>query len=294
MASTLIVSGASGQLGRRTVQLLRERVDASRIVALSRTPEKLADLGVTTRASDFNDPASLRRSFDGAERLLLVSTDDLRPGGHRLKQHTNAIEAAVTAGVGHVLYTSAPRATDPGNDAPITPDHAATEQLLALCGLTYTALRNNLYADLLLQSAPGAIASGVLAGNSGDGRVGYGVRDDYAAVAAALLAEGGHENETLELTGPESLSAAAVAAILSDLTGRPIRYQPQTDEEARASLQAFGLPAPVAAIYADLGRATRDGWFDLTTTLVETLTGRPSTTVETFLAANRTALMAAA
>jgi NAD(P)H dehydrogenase (quinone) len=290
----LMITGASGQLGRRTVELLRERVDASQIVALSRTPEKLADLGVATRAADFSDPAGLLRAFDGAERLLLVSTDDLRPGGHRLQQHTNAVEAAVKAGVGHVLYTSAPRATDSGNDAPITPDHAATERVLAASGLTYTSLRNNLYADLLLLlSAPGAIASGVLASNSGDGRTGFGVREDYAAASAALLAVGGHENETLELTGPAALNIADIAVILSELAGRPIRYQPRSDAEATAAFVAHGIPAPIAAILADIGRATRDGWFDLVTTNVEALTGRPATTVQAFLAANRSALLGA-
>jgi NAD(P)H dehydrogenase (quinone) len=273
--------------------LLRERVDAGRIVALSRTPERLASLGVTTRPADFNDPSSLVRAFDGAERVLLVSTDDLRPGGHRQRQHAQAVESAVAAGVGQIIYTSAPRASDPANDALIIPDHAATERVLAASGVPYTILRNNLYADLLLAIAPGAIASGVLRRNTGDGRIGYGVRADFAEVAAVLLAEGGHTNEVIELTGPTSLSGVDLAAILSEVSGRQVRYEAHTDADEIRGLLAHGLPKPVAEFVADLGRATRDGWFDLATTAVAEITGHPATSVLGFLAAQQHAVLPA-
>ena len=289
----LVVTGASGQLGRSTVEFLRQRVDASRIVALSRTPERLANLGVTTRPADFNDPASLVRAFDGAERVLLVSTDDMRPGGHRQRQHAQAVEAIVAASVGQVIYTSAPRASDPANDAPITPDHAATERVLAAAGVPYTILRNNLYTDLLLAIAPEAIASGVLRRNTGAGRIGYGVRADYAEVAAVLLAEGGHTNEVIELTGPTSLSGADLAAILSEVSGRQVRYEAHSDADEVSGALAHGLPAPVAEFVADLGRATRDGWFDVATTAVAEMTGRPATSALSFLAAQQHAAIPA-
>ncbi|WP_455565924.1 NAD(P)H-binding protein [Nocardiopsis gilva] len=153
----IVVSGASGQLGRRTVELLKERGDASSIVALSRTPEKIADLGVTARAADFDDPHSLVKAFDGAERLLIISTDQLDGEGTRVRQHGNAIEAAAKAGVGHVLYTSIVEASAQGNPSLLVPDHLATEKLLAESGLAYTVLRNSLYSELPVGTCGGRL-----------------------------------------------------------------------------------------------------------------------------------------
>jgi NAD(P)H dehydrogenase (quinone) len=199
-AFMIVVSGASGQLGRRTVEHLRERTDAARVRALSRTHEKVADLGVATGPADFDDPDALTRAFDGAERLLLISTPG--PDERRLAQHANAVQAAAKAGVGHVIYTSVVHATDPDNPSPVAGDHAATERALADSGLTRTILRVNWYTDLLLWSAPAAVAGGVLADNAGEGGTAYVTRDDVAAVAAALLAEGGYEGDLLDVTGP--------------------------------------------------------------------------------------------
>lgn len=289
----IVVSGASGQLGRRTVEYLRERVDAGRVVALSRTPDQLADLGVATRRADFDDPAGLVPAFDGAERLLLISTDAAAAlAGTRLRQHTNAIQAAAKAGVGQVIYTSLVRTTDPRNPAFVTADHAGTEQALVESGLRYTMLRENIYAEQLLVSAPGAIASGVLADNNGDGATGYVARDDIAAVAAALLAEGGYEGELLDVTGPAAVTHSEVATILSEVTGVPVRYQPLTDEQAVAGMvEHAGIPESVARTIATFGQAARDGWLREVTDVVARVAGRQPTSVADFLAANRAALV---
>jgi NAD(P)H dehydrogenase (quinone) len=288
----IVVSGASGQLGRRTVEYLRDRVDAGRVVALSRTPERLADLGVVTRHADFDDPAGLPAAFDGAERLLLISTDAVGQPGVRVRQHTSAIEAAAKAGVGHVLYTSFVRTTEPGNPAFVAADHAGTEQALVDSGLPYTVLRENIYLDLQLFSLPGAVAAGVLATNDGDGATAYLTRDDIAAVAATVLAEGGYENQRLDLTGPAAVTQSEIASILSEVTGVPVRYQPLTDEQAVAGMvEHAGMPEPIAQAYATFGRAAREGWLNGVTDVVEQVSGRRPTSVAEFLAANRAALL---
>ncbi|MDT5034938.1 MAG: hypothetical protein QOE03_123, partial [Micromonosporaceae bacterium] len=107
----IALTGASGQLGRLTLRMLVERVDAAQVVALSRTPEAIAGLGVPTRLADFDDPDGLVTAFDGIERVLLVSTNVF--GDRRVQQEANAVRAAVEAGVGHVLYTSIAGAGDP-------------------------------------------------------------------------------------------------------------------------------------------------------------------------------------
>jgi NAD(P)H dehydrogenase (quinone) len=288
----IVVSGASGQLGRRTVEYLRDRVDAGRVVALSRTPERLADLGVVTRHADFDDPAGLPAAFDGAERLLLISTDAVGQPGVRVRQHTSAIEAAAKAGVGHVLYTSFVRTTEPGNPAFVAADHAGTERALVDSGLPYTVLRENIYLDLQLFSLPGAVAAGVLATNDGDGATAYLTRDDIAAVAATVLAEGGYENQRLDLTGPAAVTQSEIASILSEVTGVPVRYQPLTDEQAVAGMvEHAGMPEPIAQAYATFGRAAREGWLNGVTDVVEQVSGRRPTSVAEFLAANRAALL---
>lgn len=286
----IVVSGASGQLGRRTVQFLLERVDAARVVALSRTPEKVADLGVTTRPADFDEPEGLVRAFGEAERLLLISTDVLGPA--RVRQHTNAIEAAARAGVGHVLYTSIVQATEPDNPAAVAVDHGETERALAESGLTHTVLRENIYAETTLFTAPGAVAGGTLASNRGDGATAYVAREDVAAVAAGLLADGGHQGELLSVTGPAAVTDTEIAAILTEVTGRPVRYQPLTDDQAIAGMVDRGMAEPAAQITASFGRAAREGWFNVVSDVVQRIGGREPTSVADFLAANRAALLA--
>src|SRR5579871_3417891 len=135
----IVISGAAGQLGRKVVEELKTRAGAASIVALSRDPGKLTDLGVPARYADFDHPESLAPAFAGADRLLLISTGQV--GAARREQHRNAVNAAVAAGVGHVFYTSGPRASDAGNPFLAMPDHRATEEALAGSGLHFTALR---------------------------------------------------------------------------------------------------------------------------------------------------------
>jgi NAD(P)H dehydrogenase (quinone) len=284
----IVVSGASGQLGRRTVRMLLELVDAAGVLAVSRTPHRAAELGVATRRADFDDPDGLVAAFDGAQRLLLISTDEVRSDGHRVVQHTNAIRAASRVGVEYVVYTSLTGADRPDHPvgAPMA-DHAATERALAESGLAYTVLRNNMYTDLVLPAAIAAVAGGVLASNRGGGATGYVTRDDCAATAAALLVRGGHGERLLDVTGPAVVTDGQVAAMLSELTGRRVRHQGLTDEQVVAGVVGRGMPPPIAQVVAGFGRAAREGLFDVVTDVVERVGGHRATTVADFLAAHR-------
>ncbi|MEV0612401.1 NAD(P)H-binding protein [Nonomuraea sp. NPDC050404] len=278
-----MVSGASGQLGRLIVGHLLQRVDAARVVALSRTPEAVSGVGVAARHADFDDPAGLAGAFEGAERLLMLSVGAF---GGAPRGHVNAIEAAVKAGVGHVIYTSFARAGEPGQPQPLIQNHKETEHLLAESGLTYTALRFNQWPEMWnLVGVPAlAVSTGVLPSNAGDGRVGHVTREDSAAVAAAVLAEGGCEGQLLEVTGPAAVTDADVADALAQVTGRPVRCEQVSDEDLAAVLSGRGLPEMYVQGWTGLGAYKREGWFDVTTHAVERLTGRHPMSIADYFA----------
>jgi NAD(P)H dehydrogenase (quinone) len=286
--TTLFVTGASGQLGRRAVELLLARKDPSlKIVAGTRTPEKLAGLdGVEVRRVDFEQPSTLASAFAGVDRLLLVSTDALDRPGRRLEQHVAAITAAKAAGVKHVVYTSA---TNPDADSPalVAEDHRKTEEALAASGLGYTVLRNALYTELLLMSLPPAVASGVLYAAAGDGAQNYVTREDCAAAAAAAVASSFEGKRTLDVTGPAAHTFNELAAFAEKLSGKAVRYQPLTAEQATAGLVGAGVPAPFAAVLVGFDLAVAQGRANVTSNVVNELTGRPAQGVEAFLNAHR-------
>ncbi|MFD0684985.1 NAD(P)H-binding protein [Actinomadura fibrosa] len=286
----LAVCGASGHLGGLTLRHLVERVDASRVVALSRTPDRVPDVGVRARAADFADPTGLVRALDGVERMLIVSVDAMTG---RMPLHGAAVDAAAKAGVGHVVYTSTPRAGEPGNPVPVVADHRDTERLLAESGLTFTSLRFNVWPEVLtyVGVAQMAVASGELPSSAGDGRVAYLGKDDSAAVAAAVLAEGRCQGELLEVTGPAAVSDAELAAVLGDVSGRPVRHLPVPESEVAGRLTAQGMPEPLAQAWASSDAARRDGWFDVVTHAVERLTGRAPATLTDHFTANRASLL---
>ncbi|MCV2890943.1 MAG: SDR family oxidoreductase [Pseudophaeobacter sp. bin_em_oilr2.035] len=287
----LVVTGASGQLGRQVVELLVE-AGASPIVAVSRNPEKVADLqakGVETRQGDFNDPASLEAAFAGGKRLLIISTDDLEPG-KRLVAHSNAVAAAKAAGVNHIVYTSL---TNPASDSPIgfSSDHEETEKLIAASGADYTILRNNLYTDLLLMGGPQSIAMGSHYAAAAEGKTGYVTRADCArAAAAALMTSTG--KQTLDITGPQAVSQAEVAAILSEVAGKDIPYIALPAEDLVQAMIGNGLPEFMARVFVSFDEAIAQGYLDVAGDDLNTLTGQPGQTVRDFLLANRGALLA--
>jgi NAD(P)H dehydrogenase (quinone) len=290
--STLLVSGASGQLGRRVVELLQETYNGP-IIAATRTPEKLsafAGANVTVRRADFEDPASLSEAFAGVDRLLLISTDAVDVPGRRIKQHLNAIEAAERAGVKHIVYTSIIH-SGPQSPAFVVPDHRATEAALAESSMGWTVLRENIYTDLQIMSVGRAIQSGTLANAIGAGKAAYITREDCARAAAAALSSSFEGRRTLDITGPEAVSQEDIAALASQLSGKEIRYVPLDVETLVGYMTGAGMPRPVAEAYATFDVAIAQGEFDAVSSAVEDLTGRRPQSIAEFLSAHRDAVL---
>lgn len=276
-APSLLVTGASGKLGRATLEHLLAR-GITGIVATTRKPEALAEFsarGVQVRAADFDDPASLDVAFRGVERLLIVSTDALDRPGHRFEQHRTAIDAAVRAGVKHVLYTSVVRADDEASPLLLGFDHRLTEQALRESPLGFTVLRNNWYAENLEGDLRHGLAAGTMAMASGEGKVGWVLRDDCARAAAWALADGFEGRRVLDVTGPQALSLAEVAAALSEVSGKAIAAVSVPPEVRKGILVGVGLPEGFAEILVNSEVAMAQGWLATAPGDVSSLTGQP-------------------
>jgi NAD(P)H dehydrogenase (quinone) len=293
----LLVTGAAGQLGRRVIHhlLSTEGVPARDIIAVTRKPEALADLaakGVAVRQGSFDDAAGLTKAFAGAKRVLIISTDKIDVPGAREKQHANAVAAAAAAGARHVVYTSM-YGCDPGS--PVTalaPSHFATEQALAKSGLGYTILRHTWYMD----GVPGTLAQAlkfgqfVTAGN--DQPVNYVTREDCARADAAALASDSTAKVRLDVTGPSTVTASQLAALATELTGKPLKVVLVSPEERTQALTKAGLPPPIAALIVSIDVNTRSGATRNVSDAVQKLTGKAPQSVREFLAANKAALTA--
>jgi len=295
MTETLLVTGASGQLGRGVIHYLLDahKIPPARIIATTRNPEGLADLavrGVVVRAADFSDADSLESAFKGADRVLIISTGDLDlKTGKRLKQHETAVAAAKKAGVSHLLYTSMP------NPEPVSPvlfagDHYGTEQAIKASGIPYTIFRNGWYQENLFMALPHAIASGQWYTSAGDGRVAHAARDDMAAAIAAGLASGSSESKIYTLTGPQAHTTAEIAALVSEVTGKPLDVIQLPDEALTEGVKAAGVPEEFARVIVSFDANTRSGRIAMVTDAIETLSGRKPQTLREFLEANKSAL----
>jgi NAD(P)H dehydrogenase (quinone) len=280
-APRIIVSGASGQLGGLVVEeLLARGVAPGDLILVSRTPEDLARyaaLGASTRFGDFTQPESLGAAYEGGDRMLLISLNtrgnpNPRVASERAALQKTAIEAAVAAGVEHIVYTSFVDADQ--NVSPIAVDHRITEADLRESGIAWTSLRNQWYADRVVGEAADMIAQGRVLVRPDDPGTAYVTREDCAAAAAAALTTPGHENRVYEVTGPALIHTRDVAAIASEISGVEIEVIEATPE------QVGGLPE-VPPSGATLSTHFRE------------LTGREGTTARQLLEANRETLSAA-
>ena len=288
----LLVTGANGNLGKVAVAELR-RLGAKKVIAATRTPGKLqelAALGVEERQADFDRPETLQAAFRGVERLLLVSTDSLHAPEVRIKQHRAAIQAAVGAGVEHVVYTSLPNA-HPTEGPSIPDDHFWTEVALFESGLNWTILRNNLYAEVILILAHFALKTGKLVSATQSRGRSYVTREDCARTAAAALLNSTGK-AIYDVTGPASVTHEQVASVLSRLSGKSIQHVNVTSEEVEKGLVAAGIPQFAARSVRELDEETSRGYHAIVTTTVTNLTGRVPLSVEDFLQATVPALMA--
>jgi NAD(P)H dehydrogenase (quinone) len=280
---TIAVTGATGHLGRLVVEALLDKgTPAGDIVAVVRTPAKAADLadkGVEIRQADYSDRAALESAFAGVDKLLLVSGSEV---GQRVAQHANVIDAANTAGVGFVAYTSILDAQN--SPIGLAVEHRATEDRLTQSGIDFALLRNGWYWENYLGSSPAAAETGTLFGSAGTGVVAAAARKDYAEAAAAVLLADGQAGKVYELGGDERLTYSELAEVISSVLGKPVSYKDLPQAEYAAALEGAGLPAPIASMLADSDAGVAVGALDTESGDLQKLIGRNSTRAATVLA----------
>ncbi|NUR62123.1 MAG: SDR family oxidoreductase [Catenulispora sp.] len=277
--TTIAITAASGHLGRLVVEdLLTRGVPAGQIRAVVRTPEKVqdfADRGVQVVQGDYADTAGLAEALRGADKWIFISGSG--PNEVRLAHHLTAVAAAKEAGVGHVIYTSIPKAET--NTIAFATVHKTTEEALKETGLPYTFLRNNWYWENLTGSLAPSVEHGAIIGSVGEGRIAYASRADYAAAAAVVATGEGHEGKVYELTGDHAYSYAEIAAEVSRQAGKEVAAVNLPPADYQAALEGFGLPTFLAEGLADADVQISQGALEETTDTLRTLIGRPTTTV---------------
>jgi NAD(P)H dehydrogenase (quinone) len=282
----IVVTGASGQLGRLVIaSLLHKGVPANQIVAAVRTPSKAADLaalGVQVREADYNKAATLRNAFVGATSILLISSPSMDT---RFAEHKPVIDAAKTAGVRLLAYTSVLRADT--STLLVAADHLATEQYLAASGIASVLLRHPSYLENYTGSLGSALEQGAIVGAAGDGRNSAATRADLAEAAAVVLATPGHAGKIYELGGDVAFTMAEFAAEVSKQSGKKVVYKDLPQQAYQAILESVGLPAKLARAVADSdAKAASHGELYTASRELSHLIGRPTTTVAAAVAAS--------
>ncbi|MEV3955054.1 SDR family oxidoreductase [Streptomyces albogriseolus] len=279
---SIVVTGASGKLGRHVVEQLLEKVPAGQVTAVVRDPERVADLaerGVRVAVADYNAPETFDGLFAAGDKVLLISGNEFDKG--RVRQHSVVIDAARAAGVALLAYTSAPGSLT----ATLADDHRGTERALLDSGVPYVLLRNGWYHENYTENLAPVLEHDAVVAAAGEGRISSASRADYAAAAVAVLTGEGHENTTYELGGDEAWSFAEYAAELSRQTGREIVYTPVTPEALTGILTGAGVPEPMAAVFAGVDAAIAEGQLVVDSGDLSRLAGRPTTPLAEAVAA---------
>jgi len=274
------VSGASGHLGKAVVSELLQRAGSHEIVAISRTPDNVP-APAQGRFGDYDQPASLAKAYAGLDRLLIITTVAPEPG-KRGAQNIAAIDAAVKAGVKHIVFMSAVgtrQEEEPARSA----SYWRGEQHLIAKAPAWTILRMNFYAEAFVQLAQAAVNQGVMPGLA-ENRAAFVAREDVAAAAAGILIGKGHAGAIYSATGPERVSGAERAEIVAKITGKPIAFRVITEEQLRGALTKASLPPGAVNIVVSIQASFASGAFDILTGDVERLGGRSPRTLREVLA----------
>ena len=283
----LMVTGANGNLGRQVIANLEALVGPSGFVAGTRDPSsafgrELAASGVEVRRVDFDDPDTLTAAFERIEAALIIST--YAPNSVRPRQNLNAIEAARRAGVRRLAYTSFAGAGPTATADHSVEVHWPTERALMASGMDYTILRHSLYADIMVGDLDQTLATGLLRRAGGSAACAYIARDDLGLSAAKVLANPGHENRIYTETMEKTLTCSEIAAAMSEVFDRDIRYEAVPSDEWPAYMtRNWGLPAELAKSALGTMRAIENGEFDITSRDYEAITGRKPRTMRQFL-----------
>ena len=279
----IVVTGATGQLGKLVVEQLLNKVPAEQIVAVVRDPQKaqaLADKGVQVRKADYSRPESLVAALAGAKKVLLVSSSEV---GHRVPQHRAVTDAARAAGVTLLAYTSILNADK--STLLLAKEHQPTEAYIRASGIPFTFLRNGWYTENHTGSLATAVEHGAVLGAAKDGRFATATRADYAAAAVAVITGEGHENKVYELGGDQPYTLTELAAEAARQTGKAVTYRDLPQEEYAQALAGFGLPEGLAKAIADADAGASRGELDTSSHDLSTLIGRDTTPLRKSVAA---------
>ncbi len=272
-ASTIAITGATGQLGRLVIDALLRSLPASQLVAAVRSPEKAQDLaakGVEVRLADYNRPETLANAFTGVDRLLLISSSEI---GGRLEQHRAVIDAAKRAGVKLIAYTSILHADS--SPLSLAAEHRQTEAALQASGVPFVLLRNGWYVENYTMSVPTVLQFKAMVGSAGEGRISLANRVDYAEAAAAVLrSEADQAGRVYELAGDESYSLAELAAEIGRQAGEAIAYNDLPEDAYKGVLLGAGLPEALAAMLANSDVGASQGALYDAGRQISALTGR--------------------
>lgn len=273
----LLVTGATGKLGRKVVENLLQTVPASQLAVSVRNLDKAEDLrarGVDVRHGDFDVPETLDKAFAGIDRLLIISADG--DNETRIRQHTNAVEAAARAKVGFIAYTSLGNAAE--SKLFLAPPHQAAEQAIVKTGIPYSFLRNNWYLENEIPSIQGVLAGAPWVTSAESGKVGWALQQEYAEAAAAVLAGEGHENTVYELSG-KPLTQAELVTALGDVLGKEVPLQQVDDEQYADIMKQAGVPEFALPIVVGIQQGIREGQLEIESLDFEKLLGRPLTPI---------------
>jgi NAD(P)H dehydrogenase (quinone) len=288
---SVIVTGAAGHLGRLVTERLLDRIKPEELILVTRRPEAIADLrarGADVRYGDFDEPASLGDAFAGGRRMLLITTDAI---GRRIRQHRAAIEAAATAGVEHVVFTSVVNSVSTNPAGPYYREPGRIEAILRHSRPAWTVLRFGSFAELQLPPAATAVLNGQLVTNGGHGRIAPVSRRDCAEAAAVTLTTDGHAGRTYDITGPEAFTPSDLAGLYSEVSGHPVKLVQLSDAMLTSLLIGLGTPMKNAWEIVAFGKAVRLGYFDVVDPVFERLAGRPPVALRDVLVAQRAALL---
>lgn len=270
-----LVTGATGKLGSKIVDVLLKSVPASELAVSVRNPEKAEALkakGVDVRHGDFDKPETLDEAFKGVERLLIISADG--DNDTRIRQHANAVDAAERAGVSFIAYTSLADATESQNL--MAPPHVETEGAIERTGISHAFLRNNWYLENELGSIQGVLAGAPWVTAARDGKVGWALQDDYAEAAANVLMADDFEQDIFELSGPLHTQAELVEA-LSDVLGREVAFQEVSLDAYADVMRGAGVPEGAIPIVVGIQDSIRNGSLEVESNDFELVLGRPVT-----------------
>ena len=283
----LLVTGANGQLAGWVIRNLLKLTDVKNIAVCSRTTDsafadELRGRGVDVREGDFDRPETLPAAMAGITKVLIIPT--YSPNDVRLSQNLNALHAAKAAGVRHVVYPSFINASATSLADHSFEVHYPTEQAILGSGLTYTILRHALYADITLGDIDVTLATGVFRRPGGKAASAYVAREDLGLSAATVMVRDGHENKLYTETMTRTYSGADIAALMSEVFEKPVRYESVGAEDWAAFMtREWGVPAALSKSATGTMKAVENGEFDVVTTDYQTIVGHPPRDFRQFL-----------